>query len=334
LGFLGGSFKNEERVMEKAGFRELLKQRQISLDSLVCVGLDPVMEKMPEIIRKEYGYTWQGVEKWMSLIVSATAEHASLFKPNHAHYEAFEGGQRALIGINEAIHGIGNDCQSFLDCKRGDIDRTQERYRFAHFEIENVDGMNFNPYMGIECMVRLIDRANPGRSIVGLGRTSNPSAWMMQDVPIYDGRRYWEYAVSKIKEWALEFGIADNAGVVMGAAHTYEKLAACPFHTVDPDDYKKVYDWHLLRAREIVGDLLWLLIPGIGKQENDVAATVKASFCGPGSVAINSSSAIIFASSRSDFAEASAKKAAELVKQIRDSGGSVREWMKKAKEKL
>jgi orotidine-5'-phosphate decarboxylase len=62
----------------------------------------------------------------------------------------------------------------------------------------------------------------------------------------------------------------------------------------------------------MVGDKLWFLIPGIGTQGGFIAETVKAAYAGPESIAINSSSEIIFASSGEDYAEAAAQKAKEL----------------------
>jgi orotidine-5'-phosphate decarboxylase len=73
---------------------------------------------------------------------------------------------------------------------------------------------------------------------------------------------------------------------------------------------------HLTRCREIVGDKLWFLIPGVGAQGGCVEETVRAAYCGPGSIAINSSSEIDFASAGEDFAQAAAGKAEELRDQI------------------
>lgn len=61
---------------------------------------------------------------------------------------------------------------------------------------------------------------------------------------------------------------------------------------------------------------MWFLIPGIGTQGGFIEETVKHSYAGPGSIAINSSSGIIFASQEDDFMEAAAMKARELRDQI------------------
>jgi len=84
-------------------------------------------------------------------------------------------------------------------------------------------------------------------------------------------------------QWAKELGIVADAGLVMASA--YE----------NPKGSGNIYSEHLVRCRQLVGDKLWFLIPGIGTQGGFVEETVRASYKGPGSIAINSSSGIIFA---------------------------------------
>jgi len=283
--------------MEK-GFRQMLAERQEKVSSLVCVGLDPLEEKIPECIIG--GSPWSRVAFHMNKIVDATADYACMYKPQKAHYEAIPDGQSALQSIINHIHNKYPDIPVFLDCKRGDIDRTQRQYRIAHFEIDGVDGMDFNPYMGKDCMEQLVDKEHLGRAIVGLCHTSNPSARQTQDVKLADGRFYWEFMAETILRWAEELGVVENAGLVMAAAYEVKKGSG------------EIFSWHLSRCREIVGDKLWLLIPGIGTQGGFVKETVKASFVGFGSIVISSSSAIIFASSGLNFAEAARRETIKL----------------------
>lgn len=286
--------------MNDRNFRELLTQRQKDINSLVCVGLDPLAEKLPDIVRASCTSTWAAVLLWMREIVDATAEFTSMFKPQHAHWEAIDGGLMALQALIAHIHFKHPSIPVFLDCKRGDINRTQRQYRDAHFTLEGVDGMNYNGYMGEDTLKSLIDPNYPGRALVGLGRTSNPDAWKIQDQILADGRHVWELMVELISSWSWSLSVEKNAGVVMGAAHK------------DPQDPQKIYSWHLKRAREIVGKNLWFLIPGIGTQKGFVGETVSEAFVGPGSIAINSSSGIIFASKGADFAEAARREAEKL----------------------
>ncbi len=239
--------------------------------------------------------------------IDETAPYASMFKPQKAHYEAFPGGIDALQKIVSYIHEFYPDIPVFLDCKRGDIGRTQERYRIAHFDIDGVDGMNFSPYMGSSCMKPLFDPKHPGRAIVGLCYTSNPEAREVQDVILLDERPYWEFIAERINELAKKIGINENAGLVMAAA--YESLKGSG----------EIYSRHLSRCREIVGNDLWFLIPGVGAQGGFVKETVCAAHREFGSIAINSSSEINFASADDDYAQAAGKKAKELYDQIYSS---------------
>ncbi|MFA5986784.1 MAG: orotidine-5'-phosphate decarboxylase [Parcubacteria group bacterium] len=292
---------------KEEGFRAKLARRQLEINSLVCVGLDPLPEKLPHCLRKKFWISsdWKAIAQWMIDIVDSTAPFASMFKLQKAHYEAFRGGDKALQKIVSYIHKFYPDIPVFLDCKRGDIGRTQERYRIAHFEIDGVDGMNFSPYMGSSCMKPLFDPAHPGRAIVGLCYTSNPEAREVQDVLLADGRQYWEFIAKTILRWAWEIGVNENAGLVMAAAYETFKGSG------------EIFSEHLSKCRQIVGSGLWFLIPGVGTQGGFVEETIKAAYAGPGSIAINSSSDIIFASSGDDYAEASGKKSQILCDQIR-----------------
>jgi len=284
------------------GFREKLRLRQESINSLVCVGLDPLPEKLPRCLRRKFWLSqkWKAVARWMIDIVDATAPYASMYKPQKAHYEAFKNGDKILRAVVSYIHEFYPDIPVFLDCKRGDIGRTQDRYRIAHFELDGVDGMNFSPYMGSSCMAPLFDADHPGRAIVGLCYTSNPEAREVQDIVCADGRQYWEHIAEKIYDWAYDIGINENAGLVMAAA--YE----------NPKGSGKIFSQHLSRCREIVGSDLWFLIPGVGTQGGFILQTVLASYTGHGSIAINSSSGIIFASSSDDYAQAAGQKTRKM----------------------
>ena len=154
-------------------------------------------------------------------------------------------------------------------------------------------------------MASLFDAEHPGRAIVGLCYTSNPEAREVQDIMCADGRQYWEHMAEKIHGWAYDIGINENAGLVMAVA--YEELKGSD----------EIFSQHLSRCREIVGDDLWFLLPGVGTQRGFVLETVLAAYVGWGSIAINSSSQINFASSGSDYAEAAGREAEKLYIQIK-----------------
>lgn len=300
--------------MDQVGFRAKLTARQQEIDSLVCVGLDPLVEKLPGHFRAEMEFAGISVAsmvlEWMKVIVDATSPYASMYKPQLAHWEAIPGGIEALASLIGYIHEQHPGIVVFVDGKRGDIDRTQKQYGDAILGQLNADGMNYNGYMGKSTLKALVDERRPGRALVGLGRTSNPEAWEVQDMEAANGRPLWQHLLLMQLRWSESLGVDADAGIVMGAAHK------------DTNDETRIYHQHLVDARYLVSDKLWFLIPGIGTQGGFVEETVKAAFLGPGSIAINSSSGIIFASQGEDFAEAAAKKASELRDQIRAAGGS------------
>jgi orotidine-5'-phosphate decarboxylase len=300
-------FDNMEFSMTRKGFRQRVATRQKAINSLLCVGLDPLPEKMPAGVIKpgaplNLAYN---VLNWMEKIVDATAPSASMFKPQRAHWEALPDGTQALRNLIMYIHARHPDIPIFLDCKRGDIDRTQQQYQIAHFDGDFADGMNFSPYMGKDCLEFLVNKDHPERALVGLCYTSNPAARQVQDAVLQNGQPYWEFIAQCILQWATDLGVAENAGLVMAAA--YE----------NPKGSGQIFSDHLRRAREITSDKLWYLIPGYGTQGGFLAETINAAFAGYGSIAINSSSGIIFASQGEDFAEAAAAKAQEAHEQMR-----------------
>lgn len=286
------------------GFREKLAERQRRAKTLVCVGLDPLIEKMPEHLMIRNRSLTDNLETWMKGIVQSTAPYASMFKPQSAHWEAIPGGPEVLIRLVNFIREEFPTIPALLDCKRGDISRTQQQYRTAILDIINVEGMNFSPYMGRDCMAALVHKESRDKALVGLCYTSNPDAREVQDLHLvgYEPAQHlWEKIALLTLRWAEELGVVENAGLVMAAA--YEQ---------PPKGSGIIYSDHLTRCRELVGDKLWFLIPGVGAQGGFIEETVRAAYTGPGSIAINSSSEINFASSGKDFAEAAAQKAQEL----------------------
>lgn len=271
-------------------FRARLAERQKKVKSLVCVGFDPLVEKMPSHLARGKNWIAQDVEEWMMKVAIATAPFASMFKPQIAHWEAIFGGIDALRRLIARVHARFPDIPVFLDCKRGDIARTQQQYRIACLDMLGADGMNFSPYMGKDCMAALVDKQNLGRALVGLCYTSNPDARQIQDLQLINGQYLWEFVAGHTLTWAESLGVAADAGLVMAAAYK-------------PKDSDAIYSEHLKRCRQLVGSALWFLIPGIGTQGGFIEETVRAAYTGPGSIAINSSSEIIFAANPEEKAK-------------------------------
>ena len=290
-------------------FQQCVYERQLAVPGSFCVGLDPDPLKIPKMFKGPTSGIRAAVH--MMGIVDATHESAAVFKPQRAHWEALDDGIAALRTVIAYIHTMYPGIPVIIDCKRGDIDRTQLMYGIAHLVQDEADGMNFNPYMGSDCLAQLVRADGSGfAGLFTLGRTSNPAAWQIQDAMLSNGQRVWEYNLTCALGWAKEAGVLDRFGVVMGAAHKAELLQqyyGTVAEQVPGDD--PIFCQHLLRAREIVGDEVMFLVPGIGKQGGFTEATLRAAHRGPGTVIINQSSGMSEASLGSDWQEAAEKAA-------------------------
>ena len=287
------------REIEIIGFREALKKRQEKINSCLCVGIDPLIEKMPDIFPRDVDDKTlaNNIIKWMNDIVDSTAEHTTMYKVQRAYFEAFRFGEEAMREIINYIHINHPEIPVFVDCKRGDIDRTQARYSKAHFILDQADGINYNPYMGDETITGLLEYTPKWASIVVLGRTSNKTAKNVQDLLLKNDLKLWEQIVDYNFKLAIENNVDKNFGIVMGSAYMENNI---------------IHDEHLRKCREIVGDKAWFLIPGIGTQGGLLKETIMSAWSGFGSLAISSSSQIIFANNTKDFAMYSKLEAEKL----------------------
>jgi orotidine-5'-phosphate decarboxylase len=256
----------------------------------VCVGLDPEWSRLPAVIKEsrtpeEALYAF-GVE-----IMNATHDLVCAYKPNIAFYEALgDEGLRALTRTIAYSKTHYPDIPVILDAKRADIGSTNQGYVSAAFEHMQADAITVHPYLGKEALAPFLQRKDKG--IIVLAKTSNPGSGELQDLPVgTDGEPLYLVVARNVAQQWNEYG---NCALVVGATYPQE----------------------LKRVREVVGDIP-LLIPGIGAQGGDVAATVTAARDSHGGgMIINSSRAILYASSTADFAQAARKAVEKLNDEI------------------
>lgn len=251
-------------------------------DSLLCVGLDPDPNKLPLSLTGSGG----AIFSFCREIVDATADLVCAFKPQIAYFAA----QRAEDQLEQLIHYIHDahpGIPVILDAKRGDIGATAAQYAREAFERFQADAVTVNPYMGFDSIEPYL--AYQDRGVIVLCRTSNAGGSDLQALDVQGAPLYQTVARLARERWNTTGQLA----LVVGATF--------------PDELAKV--------REIVGDMP-LLVPGIGAQGGDIAATVRAGRTANGTgMAINSSRAILYASRDKDFAQA-ARQAAQ---QTRDA---------------
>ena len=245
-------------------FLDKLEALQDKNNSLLCVGLDPVMEKIPEHLKESTNPFFD----FNKAIIDATHEYVCAFKPNSAFYEALgEQGVGELKATCDYIRIMYPETPIILDAKRGDIGSTNDGYTKYAFDYLQVDAITLHPFLGKESLEPFFKYTDKG--LIFLCRTSNPGAGEFQDLAI-DGKPLYQHVAEKIvNDWNSN----NNCLMVIGA-------------TV-PEELKNV--------RQIAGDMTFL-VPGIGAQGGDVEATVKAGLNSKNKgMIINSSRGIIFA---------------------------------------
>lgn len=264
-------------------FMELLSEAWQRNDSLLCVGLDPLSEKLPAHLREKS----DAIFEFCSAIVDATADLVCAFKPQIAHFAATRADaalERLIAHIHDAHPGI----PVILDAKRGDIGSTAQQYAREVFDRYHADAVTLNPYLGRDSVQPFLDRADKG--VILLCRTSNPGGADFQNLVVHeDGepQRLYQRIASTI---AQDWNDNGNCALVVGATHP-EEIGA---------------------VRAIVGDMP-LLVPGVGAQGGDVEAVLRLGMTPNGEgLVISASRSILYAAAGEDFAQASCAATQDL----------------------
>jgi orotidine-5'-phosphate decarboxylase len=260
-------------------FPERLNAAWDAHGSLLCVGLDPVVERLPAAIARSS----HAILDFNKAIVDATHDLVCAYKPQFACYGSAAAEDQLLATI-EHIRGVAPDALVILDAKRGDIGNTAAMYAAEAFERYGADAVTVNPYMGGDTLKPFLDRAD--RGVVVLCRTSNPGAAQLQGLPV-DGRPlYLHVAELAAREWNAN----GNVMLVVGATA--------------PDE--------LAEVRALCPGIPFL-VPGVGAQGGDVEQVISKGARADGlGLVINSSRGIIYAGGGKDFAQKARDAAQEL----------------------
>ena len=240
-----------------------LNERVEAVGSLVCVGLDPEVEKMPERFRQEklprFAFnTW---------IIDQTAPYATAYKPNMAFYEA--DGAHGLAELKmtmDYLRTVQPDVVTICDAKRADIGNTNRGYVTEIFDWLGADAVTLQPYLGQEALAPFLERED--KACIVLCRTSNAGAGELQDLMV-DGEPLWLRVAERVtSQWDRN----GNCMLVVGATYPQE----------------------MARIRAIAPRTTFL-VPGVGAQGGDVAATVAAGLDAEGrGLMISSSRGILY----------------------------------------
>lgn len=269
-------------------FREKLLGAQGINSSWLCVGLDPVMSRLPEVVLSSQ----DPLVTFGRTIVENTSDIACAYKPNLGFWLAE--GAAGVHALQQVISAVPDYVPIILDGKFNDVGHTAQAYARAAFDALGADAVTANPYLGLDTLRPFLDRED--RGVFLLVRTSNPSAPDLQDLEVKGSKLYHEVA-RLAAHW--EETLPGTCGLVVGATYP-EELGVVRGMTPN----------------------LPFLIPGIGAQGGDLSRAVEygAAADGVGPV-INSSRGIIYASSNADFGAAARARALELRDRINAERG-------------
>ena len=262
-------------------FNQRLNMLISNKSSLLCIGLDPVMEKLPTHLR----YEKNPFQLFSREIFEATSDLAVAYKANLAFYECE--GQNGLEALYDLETVKSTDALLILDGKRGDVPHTAERYAHAYFNQMGADAVTVAPYMGQDSVEPFAQDPEKGAFILSL--TSNESAQDIQYLQIGVDPMYL-YVGKKVSQWNSK----DNLGLVVGA--------------------KDIEGLKILRGA--LPDLPFL-VPGVGAQGGDFKEVVKYGRDQEGTgLIINIGRDIIYAGDGKDFAQKARDRAQYYVEEM------------------
>ncbi len=255
---------------------ERLRARIDALGAPLCIGIDPHPDDLPDGMPGGVA----GIESFARGVLEAAVGEAAAVKINVAFFEAL--GSAGWQALERVRRDVPADVLCILDAKRGDIGSTAERYAEGLFGQLEADAVTLSPYLGEDAIEPFLAHAD--RLVYILARTSNPSASRLQELRV-DG----EPLHLRVARWVADTWRDGRVGLVVGATAPRELTE--------------------LRAA-VPGP--GFLVPGVGAQGGDLAASVNAceGAWAPGVVSV--SRGIAGASRGADWREAAATAAGSL----------------------
>ncbi len=251
--------------------------------SFLCIGLDVDLNKIPKHLLKED----DPIFAFNKAIIDATHHLCVAYKPNTAFYEAY--GIKGWKALEKTINYLNEsypEIFTIADAKRGDIGNTSTMYAKAFFEDLGFDSVTVAPYMGKDSIEPFLDFKDKHTILLAL--TSNTGAFNFQTLQV-NNQELYKQVLETSKTWQN----SENLMYVVGATKAE----------------------YLAEIRKIVPNS-FLLVPGVGAQGGNLQEVCKYGMNANVGLLINSSRGIIYASQNEDFAEASARKAEDLQKQM------------------
>ncbi len=257
-------------------------------NSVLCVGLDPDLNKLPNTLRNET----DSLFKFCKEIIESTASYTCAFKINFAFFEAE--GTKGWDALERLVQIIPVGVIKIADAKRADIGNSSQKYAEAILKKMDFDAITVSPYMGTDSIAPFLQWPEKGVFILAL--TSNPGSTDFQQLKTENSTLYLEVA-KKANGWNTN----KNCGLVVGATN----MAS------------------IKKIRKAAPELPFL-IPGVGVQGGSLEDSILMGADTQGkSVLINASRSIIYKSSGLDFAEAAASEAQSMQQQMNEIRNSI-----------
>jgi orotidine-5'-phosphate decarboxylase len=261
--------------MNRLELLEQIKKKQ----SFLCVGLDSDIGKIPSFLLD----TSDPIFYFNQKIIDATAPYTIAYKPNLAFYES--NGLEGWNSLAKTVHYLRNnypDIFLIADAKRGDIGNTSAMYAKTFFETYQFDAVTIAPYMGEDSVTPFL--GYPDKWVILLALTSNKGAFDFQFTEDQNGEKLFQKVLRTSQKWAD----AEKMMYVVGATKAEEL-----------EGIRKMVPEH------------FLLVPGVGAQGGSLSEVAKFGMNAQCGLLVNSSRAILYASSSSDFAEKAGEAALE-----------------------
>jgi orotidine-5'-phosphate decarboxylase len=274
--------------------------------SPVCVGLDPVYERLPKEYQKDHREEFEraeGIGAFCREVLRVVAPLVPAIKIQSAYFERYGA---PGVELYQRLVDVAHDLDLIVigDVKRGDIGSTAQAYADGHMRgllspygatTGIPDAITINPYFGVDGIQPFVDLAGQeDRGVFLLVRTSNPSAKDVQDFEGAGGKKVFEH----VAEMVARIGGGEDligqrgyscVGAVVGATYPQEAR----------------------RLRELMPQQIFL-VPGYGAQGAS-AEDCAAAFGKDGLGAIvNASRSVLFAHESSLYAGMDWRKAVEL----------------------
>ena len=275
-------------------FADRLNQAIRTKKTPVCIGIDPVYERLPaEIIGSgepdaamDSSIAIDAILEFCRRVIRLVGPLVPAVKINSAFFEQYywEGVEAYYNIVQEAA---ALDLIVIGDVKRADIGSSSEPYARAHLadpvfsnvdDIVAPDAVTVNPFFGIDALRPFIKECrDDGKGIFVLVQTSNESASQIQGLTLEDGMSLSDRIAILVNQWAGDDGLIGSSGY------------SCVGAVVSPRDRDST-----IKLRALMPNCM-LLVPGYGAQgrsAEEIAPCFKPD--GTGAL-INASRSVLYA---------------------------------------